>query len=169
MKFNSLFYILFITLTIIACSNTKENKHARIIWDKYENGNPKTVHQFFTDTVNMTEEYYYQEFYENGKLKMEGLEKQSLRKGEWLVYYDNGDIKAKLNFDNDKLNGLIELYDKNGLVTAKYIAANGYLNQGNDDIVQLLLQYFHSENRPIWTDSLNNKLDTLTTTFNKKQ
>jgi antitoxin component YwqK of YwqJK toxin-antitoxin module len=105
---------------------------------------------------------------DNKITKMEGLEKQSVRKGEWLVYYDNGDIKAKLNFDNDKLNGLIELYDKNGLVTAKDIAANGYLNQRNDDIVRLLLQYFHTENRPIWSDSLNIMLDTLTTKLNKK-
>ena len=164
------YLILFsIVLTAFACSNRNENKHARIIWDKYDNGNNKTVHQYFTDTADMTEDYYYQEYYENGTLKVQGLENQRVKKGEWTVFYDNGDIKAKLNFNNDKLNGLIKLYDSDGTIKAKDIAENGNLEQDNNDVLRFVLQYFDSSGqRPVWTDSLGIMVDSLRTILKKK-
>ncbi len=74
-------FILITVLTYIACSNEKRNNHAKIIWETYDNGSYKTVHQYFTDTSHITDDYYYQEFYENGNLKMQGLENRGIRKG----------------------------------------------------------------------------------------
>lgn len=168
MKIVKYLFLFSIALTVIACSDMKEKKHARIIWDKYDNGNDKTVHQYFTDTADMTEDYYYQEFHQNGKLKIQGLENQRVRKGEWVVYYDDGVIKGKLNFDNDKLNGPIQLYDKKGSITAKDIAENGHLKQSNDEVLQFVIKYFDSEQRPVWTDSMNIIVDSLRNIINKE-
>lgn len=169
MKLLKFSFLIPIALIFLACSSTGETKHARIIWDKYNNGNYKIVHQYFTDTADMTEDYFYQEFYENGTLKIQGLENQRVRKGEWCVYYGNGDVKARLNFDKDKLNGPIKLYNENGAIKVKGIAKNGSLEQNNGDVLRLLLQYFDSsEKRPVWTDSLDIMMDSLRTKLNKK-
>ena len=169
MKLNHIIYLLIAALTVNACSNKKENNHDRIIWDKYDNGNYKTVHQYFTDTADMTEDYYYQEFYENGNLKIQGLENQRARKGEWKAFFENGNLKAKLTFENDILNGPIEFYFENGTIKATDIAENGFLKQNNIDIKNFLMENFDiSENRPNWNDSLVIMVDSLKTILNKK-
>ncbi|MDA3883712.1 MAG: hypothetical protein PF481_10560 [Bacteroidales bacterium] len=168
MKLIKYFFLFITVLSVFSCSNKNENKHARIIWDKYESGSYKTVHQYFTDTAEMTEDYYYQEFYENGNLKIQGIENQRVRKGEWNVYFHNGNVKAKLNFDNDILSGPIELYDENGGIKAKDIAENGHLRQMNDDVLQFVMENFNlSEQRPDWNDSLDIMVDSLKTILNK--
>lgn len=169
MKLKDAIFFLCITLTAISCSNKKENNHARIIWDKYGNGNYKTVHQYLTDTADMTEDYYYQEFYENGNLKIQGLENQRIRKGEWKVYYDNSDIKAKLIFENDILNGQIELYEQSGSIKAKGFAKNGHIYPKGSEINNFINENFYiSENRPNWNDSLDITVDSLKTLLKKK-
>lgn len=169
MKINNIIFLLITALTVIACSNKKENNHARIIWDKYDNGNYKTVHQYFTDTADMSEDYYYQEFYENGNLKIQGLENQRIRNGEWKAYFDNEDLKAKLTFDNDILNGPIELYDENGTIKATDISENGHLKSNNSDIKKFIQENFDiSELRPNWSDSLDIMVDSLKTLLDKK-
>jgi antitoxin component YwqK of YwqJK toxin-antitoxin module len=169
MKLNHIIFLLITALTVIACSNKKENNHARIIWDKYDNGNYKTVHQYFTDTADMTEDYYYQEFFENGNLKIQGLENQRTRKGEWKAYFENGDLKAKLTFENDVLNGPIKLYNDDGTVKAQDNAENGDLKQNNEDIKNFIMENFNiSENRPNWNDSLDIMADSLKTILNIK-
>ncbi|HEY1037770.1 MAG TPA: hypothetical protein VGF30_00115, partial [Bacteroidia bacterium] len=40
--------------------------------------------------------------------------KNYLRQGEFMYYYATGDLKAKGHFDNDSIDGLLEVYFKNG-------------------------------------------------------
>jgi hypothetical protein len=169
MKLKHAIFFFCITLTAISCSNMKENNHARIIWDKYDNGNYKTVHQYLKDTADMNDDYYYQEFYENGNLKIQGLENQRTRKGEWKVYYDNGDLKAKFIFENNVLNGQIELYDKSGSIKAKGFAKNGRIYPKVSEINTFIYENFNiSENRPNWNDSLGVMVDSLKILLKKK-
>lgn len=157
-----------IILTVFACSN-KKNNNAKIIWEKYENGNYKVVHQYFTDTADLSEDHYYQEYYENGSLKIQGLENQGRRKGEWNFYYDNGKIKAKTNFDNGTLNGAIILFDETGEIIAQDIVRNGELKENNDEVIQFIKDtYILSEISPTWTDSLYLMVDSLRTLLKEK-
>jgi hypothetical protein len=167
MKLNNIIFLLSAVLMVIACSDKKETNHAKIIWDKYDNGNYKTVHQYFTDTADISGDYYYQEFYENGSLKTQGLENQKVRKGEWKIYFDNGDIRAKLTFDNNILNGPIELYNQSGAIKATGIAENGRLKSNNEEINKFLVENFNiSESRANWNDSLDVIVDSLNTILN---
>jgi hypothetical protein len=168
MKFKSLIFLLIATFTVIACSTKKKAKHARLILETYENGNYKTVHQYFKDTGDMTEDYYYQEFYENGNLKIQSLENQGSRKGECNYYFENGNIKAKLNFKDDVLNGPAVLYNANGKIKATDMAINGTLKQNNIDIMNFILKNIdNSDNRANWIDSMNNSIDSLKSALNK--
>lgn len=152
----------------IACSSEKENNHAKIIWDSYDNGNYKTVHQYFTDTANFSEDYSYQAYYENGNLKIQGLENHGVRKGEWNMYFENGAVKAKLAFDNGTLHGPIELYNENGTIKATDIAEYGQLKSNNGVIKQFIQEHFDSpENNVNWHDSLDVMVDSLKRTLDK--
>jgi len=166
-KHNHIIFYLITALTAISCTDKNENKHARIIWDKYDNGNSKTVHQFLTDTADMSEDYYYQEFYKNGNLKIQGLENQKIRKGEWKAFFDNGNLMAKLTFENDILNGTIELYEKDGSLKVKDSARNGHLYENDGEIKKFINEFFdYSENSPNWNDSLDIMIDSLKTVLN---
>ncbi len=168
MKFKSLIFLLLSTFTVVACFQKKKAKHARIIWETYENGNYKTVQQFFKNTGDMTEDYYYQEFYENGNLKIQSLENQGSRKGACNFYFEDGNIKAELNFKDDVLNGPVVLYHANGKIKAKDTAIMGSLKQNNIDIKNFILKNINnSVNRPNWNDSLDTAVDSLKSALNK--
>jgi antitoxin component YwqK of YwqJK toxin-antitoxin module len=162
-------YILIINLFFIvlfSCSEEQESK-ARIIWDKYDNGNYKTVHQYFTDTANLNDDYYYKEFYENGTLKVQGIENRKKRDGEWKYYHNNSKLKAKLNFENNKISGPIILFDQNGELKAKDILTNGRLTDNNTEIVEFLSESYKTpENRPEWLDSLFITVDSINNIMN---
>ncbi len=161
-------FTTYILLTFFACSNENDSK-AKIIWDQYENGNYKVVHQYFTDTANLNEDYYYQEYYENGNIRIQGLENQGIRKGERNFYYNNGELQAKMNFENDILNGPIKLYDQTGKTTALDTAKNGVLLFKNDKVVLFIREEFNSsEQRPLWIDLLNLMMDSLKTILKEK-
>lgn len=154
-----------INFTFLSCmteNSSNKNKKAQIIWDKYENGNAKIIHQFLTDTANLDDEYYYMEFYENGNLKLHGLEKQEVRKKEWNYYFENGKLRAKVNFKNDTLNGLITIYASNGQIEAKDSIQNNVLQSKNSKIIYFIMEELNcSGQRAVWIDSLNITIDSL--------
>jgi antitoxin component YwqK of YwqJK toxin-antitoxin module len=41
----------------------------------------------------------YITFYENGQIYEKGQYKNGLKNGQWTIYYDNGNIKQKINYD----------------------------------------------------------------------
>ncbi|MCF6183537.1 MAG: DUF3352 domain-containing protein [Bacteroidales bacterium] len=47
----------------------------------------------------------YQEFYDNGKVKFEGLINNGEITGLWKTYYKSGNIKSSVNYDNGILSG----------------------------------------------------------------
>lgn len=162
MKFINYYFLCFISIFFaLSCNNRTENNNAKIIFEKYKNGNNKIVHLYFTDTANFTDDYYYQEFYENGNLKVQGIENQSVKKGEWIFYFENGNLKAKLIFDNNVLNGPIVLYnDKN--VKTSYVAENGQIKRKNDDLLLFLIQNQSIfKERQNWNDSVNIVIDSI--------
>jgi len=168
MEIMRIIFTVSVIMTFLGCSNADDNK-AKIIWDKYENGNYKVVYQYFTDTADLNEDYYYQEYYENGNIRVKGLQNQKINKGEWNFYYDQGKLKAKINFENNVLNGPIKLYDQKGNITAQDVAKNGVLQERNNEVVLFISEQFNSpEQRAVWIDSLNIMVDSLETILKEK-
>ena len=61
----------------------------------------------------------HEEFYENGKLKLEVDLKKGLKQGNFREYYDNGEIKIRGKYKNDLMDGTWKYYDENGKITEK--------------------------------------------------
>ncbi len=132
------FSFLLILLSIFsACSDTTPGK-ARIVFEKYDNGNEKLTYQYFTDTADMNDPHLYQEFHENGNLKIQGKEIEFIREGEWRFYYDDNTPMAILNFRNDTLNGPITLYNTQGKLTDKDNAILGVLKGQNQTVIEFI-------------------------------
>ena len=56
----------------------------------------------------------YEEFYKNGKLRISGFMKDSLRDSIWLYYDKKGKLFYKAIYNNGKLKHENYLYHKNG-------------------------------------------------------
>ncbi len=84
--------IILIILVLTSCLNEKE-KTIR----KWENGNPKIVHEYIHDSDSS---YNYLEYNEKGKLIVKGRIDIDKQNGEWKWWYDNGQIKDIAYLEN---------------------------------------------------------------------
>ena len=69
-------------------------------------------------------ELYYKKFTDNPFTgEISGIENGSFKNGkmngEWLRYYENGQLNEKVNFKDGKRNGLLENYYRNGQLLGK--------------------------------------------------
>lgn len=62
---------------------------------------------------------FEQEFFSNGKVKMEGTYKKGLRDGEWKSYYESGELHVHCFYTNDCNNGPYKRFHENGLVASR--------------------------------------------------
>ncbi len=61
----------------------------------------------------------YEKKFRNNKLTVSGGFKDNVRHGPWNVYYQNGTLKDKLNYINDRYFGTQLFYDSTGTLTMK--------------------------------------------------
>ncbi len=61
----------------------------------------------------------YEKKFRNNKLMVSGGFKDNVRHGPWSVYYQNGTLKNKLNYQNDRYFGTQLFYDSTGTLTMK--------------------------------------------------
>ncbi len=161
MKFKKLIFFSLI-FAIYACSTKDTSTNATIVWEKFENGNFKIIHEFLTDTAKLSEDYHYKEYYKNGNLKTNGLENRGMKKGDWKFYFDNGNLNAELSFVNSKINGPITIYNLEGGVAGTDFAENGFLKRNNNSVIQFVTIQLNSNGlNAEWTDSLNILIDSL--------
>ena len=67
------------------------------------------------------------EYYDNGKIKIEGTVVNGLQEGETIEYYSNGVVKSKGTFVNGKPHGTILSFDQEGHLVEKAHWAKGKL------------------------------------------
>jgi hypothetical protein len=67
----------------------------------------------------------YLNYYDNGQLENEGNYKNGEREGEYLNYYDNGQLENEGNYKNGKEEGEYVRYYKNGQLSLKGTYKNG--------------------------------------------
>ncbi|MFM7005642.1 MAG: toxin-antitoxin system YwqK family antitoxin [Flavobacteriales bacterium] len=68
----------------------------------------------------------YQEYFYNGKLKLQGVYQLGEKKGLWTEYYNTGNVMAKVHYQRDLLHGWMQYYDKAGNLQSKVMYRDGY-------------------------------------------
>ncbi len=122
-------------------------KYKVIIADTFPNGKPLKIQ--YCDRNSPNDVKFEREFYQSGKVFIEGALENQRRTGKWTawyesgaiwsigyyknglkhgssnVYYDNGQIKYTKNYKEDVAEGLWEFYDKEGNNIGKIVYENG--------------------------------------------
>lgn len=115
--------------------------------DTFDNGNPLKVN--FCDPNNSNDVKYQKQFYQSGKIFIEGALNNERRTGKWVawyendiiwsvgyykeglksgasnVYYENGQIRYTKNYEQDVAEGLWEFFDEEGTLLNKVMYENG--------------------------------------------
>ena len=111
--FKLFFYTLFILSCMLSCKNTKQLIHCSEL--QVVSGmtyyNDKPYNGKCRDTIDTK---IYVKSFKNG-----------LAHGEWLEFYDNGNIALKGSYKNDTINGEFISYHRNGTIKGR-----GSLNMG---------------------------------------
>ncbi|MCK9321891.1 MAG: hypothetical protein PHP52_04220 [Bacteroidales bacterium] len=128
-------------------NDTLAEKYTVLVVDTFDTGEPLKVH--YCDPQNPNDVKYEKQFFQNGKLFIEGPLENQRRNGKWVaryengniwsvgyykdglkfgasnVYYENGKIRYTKNYEKDVAEGLWEFYDENGDILGKVMYENG--------------------------------------------
>ncbi len=83
----------------------------------------------YADSIVSGKEYkYFQEYYENGKLKMTGFyNNKEVKCGIWTTYYENGNMEIIFNYNEGNLDGLYNYFHDNGQLWTERVYKDGKL------------------------------------------
>lgn len=133
--------LLIITLGLFSSCQQKEIRE-----EKYESGQIKE--QFYVikgknDAYIKTGEYLY--YYENGQIAEKGTYKNNQLNGAYKKWYDNGILKTDFAFKDGKVHGTFKNYNNEGvlLVEANYAedASHGKCTLFNNNKTEVVGQY----------------------------
>ena len=68
-----------------------------------------------------------EEYYENGQLKIKKEYKDEKLNGKYEEYYENGQLEIEKEYNQDKLDGVYRVYREDGSIRYEFIYANGVL------------------------------------------
>jgi antitoxin component YwqK of YwqJK toxin-antitoxin module len=85
-----------------------------------------------TNYVNDLKDGAYKEFHPTGKVKMTGNYAGGERIGEWVEYYNTGQVMTRVRYNRDVLHGWAYYYDKNGTQLSKTMWRDGFKLEGKD-------------------------------------
>lgn len=88
----------------------------------------------------------WQKSYPNGKLMYEGYFKDGEPAGEWTRYYEGGQVKAKIQYDQNSDTASVVLFDPHG----KKMAEGAYVDEKRAGKWQ-----FYSDNRKVSEETFN--------------
>ncbi|MAD11452.1 MAG: hypothetical protein CMC04_01855 [Flavobacteriaceae bacterium] len=95
-----------------------------ILWYAYKDKNIITIKVSYKDGKREGE---YLEYYENGQLRFKRNYKDGKLEGEYLIYYESGQLKKKNNYKNGKRDGENIHYWENGQLYKTEIYKDGEL------------------------------------------
>jgi antitoxin component YwqK of YwqJK toxin-antitoxin module len=107
------------------------NKITRIIY--YKSGNIREYEEFLPDENNWTRNGDWIQYFENGEIFAKRRYIDSKRVGEWFSYYDFANRKSNkkftyLTFQGNYSNGQVKFYNENGIITKIENYKNGELH-----------------------------------------
>jgi len=141
-----LFFISFIFITIINCSDRIENADTKIL-ERFDNGEKKILCQYDSSSNNkkiikkvtfnkdglpikiehpVAQTVKLMKWRKNGKKKEEQLYKKGKKHGVWYKWFSNGRIKIKRIYNFDKLVYKFEFYKG---ISNEYFYKKGKLNK----------------------------------------
>jgi len=85
-----------------------------------------------TNYVNDLKDGVCKEFHPSGKLKTTGIYTNGERFGEWVDYYNTGQVMTRVRYNRDLLQGWAYYYDKNGTQLSKTMWRDGFKLEGKD-------------------------------------
>jgi len=106
-----LLFVSSILLLLFSCGDKIIEK----IEETYPSNKPKTT-SFYKVVDEKEIKVQEKEFYENGKVKMEGEFKDGKRTGKGLNYYPNGKLRMEGDYKNDKQTGHWKFYNEEGIL-----------------------------------------------------
>jgi len=99
-------------LVILAVFSSKcEESERKVVKEYYPSGEIKIEKQVIKDT---TSDGYIKAFYQNGRLKMRGENKNGKWDGLFTFYDLSGKITEEANYINNQKNGVVKIYYANG-------------------------------------------------------
>lgn len=104
-----LLFVSSILLLLFSCGDKIIEK----VEETYPNNQPKTT-SFYKMVDEKEIKVQEKEFYENGKVKMEGEFKDGKRTGIWKAYFEDGTLWSEGEFINGERNGKGLNYYPNG-------------------------------------------------------
>jgi antitoxin component YwqK of YwqJK toxin-antitoxin module len=127
----------------------------------YENGQKKSVHNYDYRGLLINGATYYENgkmqsqktsfgytsYFENGQIKSKGNYRDEKNVGNWTFYYENGQINKELYYKEGIIDGIVYMYYKNGKIMAK-----GDLKEGSG-----LLTFFYENGKKQKEGSLINE------------
>ena len=99
----------------------------RIVQEYYENGKLSIEGSLINGKKHNT----WKEYYDNGQLKLEEIWKDGKENGIWTEFYSNGKLLAKGFVKDDKPHGIEIFYHFNGRIWIKRIYKEGNLVKEN--------------------------------------
>jgi antitoxin component YwqK of YwqJK toxin-antitoxin module/Tfp pilus assembly protein PilF len=90
----------------------------------YEDGQLKETGHYQNDQPDGL----IKDYFENGSVSAEGTLDKGIATGVWNYYYDNGQLKNKAQFTNNKMDGVFEEYYDNGRLKSTGLYKNGLAN-----------------------------------------
>lgn len=97
-----------------------------VVTEKYKNDKIRVEREIAHFSDNHFEaDGKYREFYPDGKLFVEGQFKRGRQHGEWVFYFDNGQLNRKAKYNNGKPDGPREIFRADGTLMAKRNFADG--------------------------------------------
>lgn len=105
----------------------------------------------FSNLLTAQKDGKFEEFFENGQLKVSGQYKNKKRTGEWKSYYKTGELSSVHTYSKGKKNKVYKSFFKNG--SLKYETKNidgvfinkGYYESGNLLFERVLKDGFYKE------------------------
>lgn len=110
--------VLILLISVMFLLNSCGDKIVEKVEETYPNSKPKTT-SFYKVIDGKEVKVKEKEFYENGKLRMEGEIKDGKRTGMWKAYFDDGTLWSEGEFVNGERNGYGLNYYPNGKLRAE--------------------------------------------------
>lgn len=105
--------LLLIAISLVTFLISCGDKLTEKVEGTYPNNKPKSV-SFYKVEAGKEVKVQEREFYENGKVKMEGKLENGKRTGVWKAYYEDGTLWSEGEFVNGERNGYGLNYYPNG-------------------------------------------------------
>jgi len=99
-------------------------------------------------------------YFENGEIKKRVNYVNDKLQGAYVIYHENGELKETLNYHNDKLSGVAKIYNENGILEAENNFKDGEANglcKTYDEKGKLIDEVLYLKGRPL-DDKLTQEL-----------